>query len=164
VASLNATNESAGRNDIQLMARTVRGIESVAAAEAVASLAASEVVLGHRQVTFRVSRLTAAALEFGTADDVFLVLLTVGGVGHRRSDLTELGEGARDIDGAEVVSLLRPLREVRSPVAFDVVASFLGRRNLTASRWRTRSGPFWRVRPAGRTTRARAGRSRRGRR
>lgn len=116
--------------ELEVMARTVRGIEWIAAAEIAASLTATGISLGHRQVTFRVPRLTPAMSLLGTVDDVFLVLCTVDGISHRRDDLAKLGERARSLRDAEIASLLSPLREVRSPVAFDAVASFLGRRNF----------------------------------
>lgn len=98
------------------MARTVRGIEDVVAAE-IRQLGRVDHI-GHREVLFRCAT-TDTALTLRTADDVFLVAAEVTGVGHRKADLRLLAEAAEAVDV--------PL----DGNSLDVSASFLGHRNYT---------------------------------
>ncbi|MET0134565.1 MAG: methyltransferase domain-containing protein, partial [Kibdelosporangium sp.] len=103
----------------RLVARTVRGIEHLVAAE-IRELGLGRVDrLAHREVWFSCPEVGPAVLGLSCADDVFLVGATVDGVGRGRSDLRLLAEAA----GAVAV---RPEAGVRT---LDVSASFLGRRN-----------------------------------
>ena len=95
-----------------LLARTLRGIEDVAASE-ICTLGARDVAIGHREVRF-----TAApedALRLRTVDDVFAVLVDAPPVGPHRADLRALAALAAQLD-------------VR---AVELTASFLGRRTYS---------------------------------
>jgi tRNA (guanine6-N2)-methyltransferase len=113
-----------------VVARTVRGIEDVVAAE-VRRLGLGRVErVGHREVWFRCADPGPDVLALRAADDVFLVAAEVGGVGRAKASLRLLSEAAAGVD---VRSLVR-LRERCGGFGgggVDVSASFLGRRNYT---------------------------------
>lgn len=102
----------------RLVARTVRGIEDVVAAE-IRTIGRIDHI-GHREVLFRCGS-PDAALALRTADDVFLVAAEVTGIGHTKADLRLLAEAAEAVD----------IPHLRSGNSTDVSASFLGRRNYT---------------------------------
>jgi 23S rRNA G2445 N2-methylase RlmL len=115
---------------VPLLARTVRGIEWVSAAELTTGYGASAVELGHRFVEFR-APLQPSLLKAGSVDDIFSLASRFEGLDHRRSALSDLAEQAA---GVHVTPLLDRLASVRPPSPdrrFEVVASFLGRRNYT---------------------------------
>ncbi|TCO54160.1 methyltransferase domain-containing protein [Actinocrispum wychmicini] len=95
------------------VARTVRGIEHVVAAEITDRRFGSVDAVRHREVWFRGF---PDAVRLRTADDLVRVLAVVDDIGPTKAALTTLADAA-----AELVSL--PDKEV------DVTASFLGRRN-----------------------------------
>ncbi|WP_158848027.1 methyltransferase domain-containing protein [Saccharothrix deserti] len=113
----------------RLVARTVRGVEDVVAAE-IRHLGLGRVErVGHREVWFRCADPSPDVLALRTADDVFLVAAEVTGVGRAKADLRLLA------DAAVPISRLLELRErcggVVTTAGVDVSASFLGRRNYT---------------------------------
>jgi hypothetical protein len=63
----------------ELLARTLRGIEWIAAAEIHATLGVSKLVHGHRELRFSLPQLTPDLLALGTIDDVFLIAAVVTG-------------------------------------------------------------------------------------
>lgn len=97
----------------ELLARTLRGIEDVAAGE-IRALGGTDIVLGHREVTFEAAPVDALRLR--TVDDVFSVLVDAPPTGPHRADLRALGAVAAELD-------------VRG--TFAVTASFLGRRTYS---------------------------------
>jgi 23S rRNA G2445 N2-methylase RlmL len=109
----------------RVLARTIRGIEDVVAAE-VAALAARAVRVAHREVTFETSCLTRA-LELGTPDDVFLVAGESGPIGTRRDELARLRPNV-DLDAA--ARTIAGLRGVAGR-SFDVSASSSGSRSYS---------------------------------
>lgn len=109
----------------RLVARTVRGIEDVVAAEIRHRKLGRIDHIGHREVLFRCAE-PSAALSLRTADDVFLVAAEVTGVGHTKAALRSLAEAAEAVP----VRRLLHLRGGAAP-GVDVSASFLGRRNYT---------------------------------
>jgi tRNA (guanine6-N2)-methyltransferase len=115
---------------VPLLARCVRGIEWIAAAELRTRHGVSDVQIGHRFVECRAS-LQPSLLQPGSVDDLFLLAAHFRGLDPRRSALSQLTEQAAAVD---VPSLLDRLASVRVPGhdrRFEVVASFLGRRNYT---------------------------------
>ncbi len=113
------------------MARSVRGIEDLLAAEIGRRGLGEVVATGHREVRFRAAPGTAAGvLALATADDVFVPTAATSGVGRARADLARLSRAvaAADLDAALAVRMAcggPPGRTV------DVSASFLGRRGFT---------------------------------
>ena len=114
----------------KLLVRTLRGIESIAAAEIMERLHVRSVESGHRELRFRMPRLTSELLELGTADDAFLVVYDGPPTGHRRPELEQLRTTAHEIDLDVTAVDLAAVRAVQGR-SFDVSASFLGRRNYS---------------------------------
>jgi tRNA (guanine6-N2)-methyltransferase len=133
----------------RVMVRTLRGLEAVARTEVHQLLGPVPVAVEHRALRFAVARLDARLLSLGTVDDAFLVLAETGGIDHRRSSLKQLAAVGR-IDGPGAVAALDALRprtrtgettraalpigarrSLPGPIAFDVTASFIGRRNFS---------------------------------
>jgi tRNA (guanine6-N2)-methyltransferase len=114
---------------LPLLARTLRGIEEIAAAEIRARLAPTSLSIGHREVRFESSDLSNA-VELGVADDVFLVLLDDEPISHVKAGLATLAARGRSVDLASAVGTISGLRPI-SATAFDVSASFLGERNYS---------------------------------
>jgi tRNA (guanine6-N2)-methyltransferase len=109
--------------DLPILARTLRGLEWIAAAEVQATLAATRIEHGHRQLRFSVWELTDSLTALGTVDDVFLVAATLDGVDRARESLERLASARVDLDA--YASLLGRWQ----PKTFDVVGSFVGKRN-----------------------------------
>ncbi|WP_433557524.1 methyltransferase domain-containing protein [Pseudonocardia xinjiangensis] len=113
------------------MARCVRGIEDLLAAEIGRRALGEVVAAGHREVRFVVSETAATGVTaLATADDVFVVAAEIEGVGRARTDLARLARGLAAVDLGSVLAVRArcggpPGRSV------DVSASFLGRRGFT---------------------------------
>src|SRR5437763_12849552 len=114
----------------ELLARTLRGIEWIAAAEIRAVLGVSEIARGHRELRFRLPELSPQSLDLGTVDDVFLVAAVVDGIGRARAGLTRLTGAATAVDLDALAEVVSRVRDV-SDRSCDVVGSFLGRRNFS---------------------------------
>jgi 23S rRNA G2445 N2-methylase RlmL len=119
-----------------IIARSVHGLEWVCASEVsalagAAALAPGDIELGRRQVTFSVPSVSPALLGLRTADDAFLQLGVVEGVGAAKDYLPALGRAAAALDWQFAVRALREVRHVPDDVAFDVVASLEGSRGYS---------------------------------
>ncbi|MGB2875971.1 MAG: THUMP domain-containing class I SAM-dependent methyltransferase [Gaiellaceae bacterium] len=110
---------------LPILARTLRGVEWIAAAEVEAVLGPADISLGHRELRFS-AELTPALLSLGTVDDIFLVAATTDGVDRTRESLSRLASVAKEIDLAGLARLLG-----RQGRTFDVVGSFVGKRNYS---------------------------------
>ncbi|WP_328768994.1 methyltransferase domain-containing protein [Streptomyces sp. NBC_00286] len=112
-----------------LVARCLRGLEAVVAAEVLGSGLGAVTELRHREVHFR-THLSAPPLR--TADDVFLLAAERPDIGTTRQRLQELAELAELADPKRLLSLryggTTPTRRI---TGVDVSASFLGRRTFT---------------------------------
>ncbi|WP_433264562.1 methyltransferase domain-containing protein [Actinosynnema sp. CS-041913] len=113
----------------RLLARTVRGIESLAAQE-IRSLGAVHHT-AHREVWWTCARPGPEVLDLRCADDVFLVAATVAGIGHTRADLRLLAKAVATLDAGHVTARRAAFGVFDRPSTVDVSASFLGRRNYT---------------------------------
>jgi tRNA (guanine6-N2)-methyltransferase len=116
--------------EIELIARCVRGIE-YAVADEIASLVPTDLALAAREVRFRPPRIDPAVCGLQTADDVFLSVGAVEGVGHRKDVLPWLAEQVRRMDWQSAVKTVGELRDLPDMRRFDVVASLAGRRNYS---------------------------------
>jgi tRNA (guanine6-N2)-methyltransferase len=113
-----------------IIARCVHGLEWVCAWEACRDGAAvSGARIRRRQVEFDVESSLTWLLGLRTADDVFLRVATLNGVGRTKGDLPALGRAAAAIDWQPTLDRIRTVREVRDHGRFDVVASIEGRRS-----------------------------------
>jgi tRNA (guanine6-N2)-methyltransferase len=113
---------------VELVARCLRGIEWICAAELGGALGVNVRRIEHRLIE-GVASLRPALLSAGTVDDLFLLGVRLAGVDHRRSALAELRAQAEMADTGTLVSAVEALRPLPSDAPFEVVASFLGRRN-----------------------------------
>ncbi len=111
--------------NLPILARTLRGLEWIAAAEVQARLGPPRIEHGHRELRFSVPELTHELTALGTVDDVFVVAATSDGVGRARESLQRLATVQLDLSA--YASLLG--RE--QPKTFDVVGSFVGKRNYS---------------------------------
>jgi tRNA (guanine6-N2)-methyltransferase len=128
VVSLSGAADSGGRTAI--IARSVHGLEWVCAWEVGnGGAAVSGVRLSRRQVDFEVGTGASWLLGLRTADDVFVRLATIDGVGGTKGDLSALGQAAAALNWRRVLDCIRAVRELPEHGSFDVVASIEGRRS-----------------------------------
>ena len=83
----------------------------------------------HREIHFELPTLDIDVLSLNTVDDVFINCGLIDGIDHTRVSLHVLSEAAKRIDFAHVLTQLQKFRSIRHSDRFDVVGSFLGRRN-----------------------------------
>ncbi|MEU7658501.1 methyltransferase domain-containing protein [Streptomyces lincolnensis] len=112
-----------------LVARCLRGLETVVAAEVLGSKLGAVTELRHREVHFR-TRQSVPSLR--TADDVFLLAAEGPDVGTTRHTLRDLVALAELTDTDRLLSVRRGARaSARDITGVEVSASFLGRRTFT---------------------------------
>jgi 23S rRNA G2445 N2-methylase RlmL len=112
------------------MARTVRGIEWLVAAEIQGTLGSRPTRIDHREVRFEHRGLAPELLALGTPDDIFAVACESGGVGRTRASLNVLRGLVDECDPGALLPGLRRLRRIPARPSFDVTATFLGPRNF----------------------------------
>jgi tRNA (guanine6-N2)-methyltransferase len=115
----------------ELLARTTRGIEWIAAEEIRASLPVERLALGHREVRFALDRVTPRALGLGTVDDLFVVAGGAEDPGRGRRALPALGAAAHDLALERALRTIGKVRTLPARTDLDVVASWLGRRSFS---------------------------------
>lgn len=111
----------------RLLARTVRGVEQLVAAE-VAAIGRVERIR-HREVWFTAPP-TPAVLDLRTADDVFLIGGVCRGIGHTRADLARVARAAARVPVRHLLTLRARCGGPAPGPGTEVVASFVGRRNF----------------------------------
>ncbi|MGI8868262.1 MAG: methyltransferase [Mycobacteriales bacterium] len=111
---------------VDLLARCVRGLEWVAAAEVSELPGVAAVTVAPREVSFRLPALEQAVLDLRTVDDVFVAAGSVPGIGPRRDALAGLATGRI---GAVLAAIdwVRTVRPLQGRPSYDVVASLAGR-------------------------------------
>ena len=127
-ASLPGAGPVPGR--VRLMARTVRGLEWVAAAELRATLGVWPQAVDHRELRFELPELLPELLRLATVDDVLAVASEVEDIGRPRAGLAVLRDAATRCDLGGPHELIRALRPVPDRPSFDVSATFRGKRNF----------------------------------
>ncbi len=115
---------------VGLAVRVVRGLEWVAADEVATELEASSVVAEMRQVTFTLPEVVAGVGELRCADDAFVRVGVVRGVGRDRAAPLLLARAAATLDVGGALDALRSIRHLPARPAFDVVASVEGDRRF----------------------------------
>lgn len=114
----------------EYLARCLRGLEWLLAAELRARLGVQPSEIGHREVFF-----TAGArqdvLDLGVADDLFLVAGRIDDVSHTRDGLKYLSERVAQLPLRQTLEQLKRFRNFSPKEPFEVVASFLGKRNYS---------------------------------
>ncbi len=116
-------------NRTGFLARSPRGLEWVSAAEVKGRLGASVTAVRHREVHFELPTVDPGVLGLSTVDDVFMDCGFIRGIDHTRASLRVLAEAARGVGFARALAQLEDVRPIQRAGRFDVVASFLGRRN-----------------------------------
>ena len=111
------------------LARSIRGLEWLSAAEIRARLGAEITGVGHREVHFELPNIHSGLAELSTVDDVFLNCGQIDDIDHRRTSLHSLAEKAEKLEFAKTLAEVEKTRLIWYPKRFGVVASFLGRRN-----------------------------------
>jgi tRNA (guanine6-N2)-methyltransferase len=125
---LHAAAVADGRTAI--IARSVHGLEWVCGWEAgTCGAAVSGVTLSRRQLDFETGPGVSRLLGLRTADDVFVRVATIDGVGRTKGDLPALGRAAATLDWPGALDAVRAVRELPEHGSFDVVASIEGRRS-----------------------------------
>ncbi|WP_277207500.1 methyltransferase domain-containing protein [Isoptericola croceus] len=114
----------------RLVARTVRGIESILADEIQASGLGTVEHEGHREVWFQHLGPGPRVLDLRCADDVFVFGAVVHGVDRTKASLRVLAAAAEAVPVRDLQALRETLGGPRQPMSLDVSASFLGRRNF----------------------------------
>lgn len=112
----------------RLVARAVRGVEDLVAAEIHNRGIGVVDRIGHREVHFTAAHPAAARTALSTADDVLLFAASVAGVGGTKADLDRLRCGLAALDARRLMADRRRLGGAAPRSGLDVSASFVGRR------------------------------------
>ncbi|MCM6773887.1 methyltransferase domain-containing protein [Nocardia sp. CDC159] len=116
---------------IRLVARCLRGLESVVAAEILRLGLGTVTEMSHREVHFHTSRPDPMIIRLRTADDVFLLARSGPDIGSGRASVAALAELAADLDAAALCESRRLCGGAAGlGDGVEVSASFLGRRNF----------------------------------
>ncbi|GAA3731982.1 TRM11 family SAM-dependent methyltransferase [Salinactinospora qingdaonensis] len=116
---------------VRVMARTLRGLEEVAAHEIEQRRLGEVEHLRHREVWFAAAEPTPELLGLRTVDDLFLVVGIVDDVGHTKADLPAFAEPAAEAPLREALRSRHQCGGPETPHGVDVAASFLGRRTYS---------------------------------
>src|SRR5215470_17743229 len=111
------------------LARSVRGLEWLSAAEIETDLNAFVLEVGHREILFR-APVDSAVLGLGSIDDLFLVCGEIQEIDRRRVSLSRLAKGLKKLPLVRSLAKIESLRPVRRSGGFEVIGSFLGPRNF----------------------------------
>ncbi|WP_433871556.1 methyltransferase domain-containing protein [Saccharopolyspora sp. CA-218241] len=114
---------------VRVLARTLRGLEDVAAEELTGRDLGRVERTRHREVWFTADRPDPRLLDLRTVDDLFLLADVVDDVGHTKRELARLAEAARTGEPGELLRTRARCGGVGTATAVDVAASFLGKRN-----------------------------------
>jgi tRNA (guanine6-N2)-methyltransferase len=113
-----------------ILVRSVRGLEWVAADEVNARLPAAEAIaMSPREVSFRLPGPDPAVLGLRAVDDAFLAVGTIRGVGPTKEVPSVAARGISRLDWAGALVQLGRTRALPKRPRFDVVASLEGRHN-----------------------------------
>src|SRR2546421_4480232 len=113
------------------LARVVHGLEEICAGEIRERAGGRKITTAHRGVLFSSAHPCGDLIRLRSADDVFLVLATFDGLSHTRAALAELRGLSLDTDIHPALQWLESARPLRLERGFEVVGSFVGRRNYT---------------------------------
>lgn len=114
---------------VRLMARTLRGLEDVAADEVVERGFGRIQHRRHREVWFYADGADHRLLDMRTVDDLFLLAAVVEDVRHTKENLVKFADAARSIDLSLLMRQRAECGNETDATGVDVVASFLGKRN-----------------------------------
>jgi 23S rRNA G2445 N2-methylase RlmL len=111
------------------LARSVRGLEWLSAAEIETDLNASVLDIGHREIVFR-APVDHRVLKIGSIDDLFLFCGRIDEIDRGRLSLAKLAAGLRKLPLVRALATVERLRPIHRSSGFEVIGSFLGRRNF----------------------------------
>ena len=114
---------------LKFIARTLRGIESIAASEIQRNFPSASPQIGHREVRFSAELNQPETINLKTIDDLFILIKEIKGVDHTRNSITFLEETFLPIDPKFILHSLSQVRKIPPRFFFTVVGSFLGKRN-----------------------------------
>jgi tRNA (guanine6-N2)-methyltransferase len=124
---------------VTFLARSVRGLEWLTAAEIETDLGGEIVEVGHREIIFNAPH-DSKVSQLGSIDDLFFVCGKIDAIDRTRASLARLAEGVRKLPLARFVASVEKFRAVRRASGFEVVGSFLGRRNYNRKEVETAAG------------------------
>jgi hypothetical protein len=107
------------------LARSIRGLEWLGAAEIEADLNAFVLEVGHREIVFR-APVDSAVLKLGSIDDLFLLCGKIDEIDRGRISLPRLAKGLRKLPlvrSLAKIESLRPIRRFRGGKALGEAAS-----------------------------------------
>src|SRR5713226_4678362 len=139
VPTSSTSNHAVGSEIETFLARSVRGLEWLAAAEIETNLGGEIVEVGHREIIFN-ARHDSKLLQLGSIDDLFFVYGKIDSIDRTRASLLRLAEGVRKLPLARFLASVEKFRPVRRASGFEVVGSFLGRRNYNRKEIETSAG------------------------
>jgi tRNA (guanine6-N2)-methyltransferase len=114
---------------VTIIARSVRGLEWVAADEISAAIPqARGLAMSSREVSFQVPKLAPSLLGLRTVDDVFVEVGRVSGVAPSSEGPAIAASRIADLDWAGALAHLGMIRAIPPHPQLDVVASLEGRR------------------------------------
>ena len=117
---------------VTIIARSVRGLEWVAADEISAAIPqARGLAMSSREVTFQVPKLAPPLLGLRTVDDVFVEVGRVPGVAPTSEGPAIAAPRIADLDWAGALAHLDMIRAIPAHPQLDVVASLEGRRKYS---------------------------------
>lgn len=115
---------------LELLVRTLRGMEWIASDEIAYTLPADRIRLAEREVRFRIAVPDHAVSRLATIDDAFILVGDLDDVGHTRDVLPTLARRVSALEFGRALDAVRQLRDLGDWPRFDVVASIDGGRNF----------------------------------
>jgi tRNA (guanine6-N2)-methyltransferase len=114
----------------RVLVRCVHGLEWLCAEE-ISSVVphAHQMAPARREIAVELPALDPAVLGLRTADDVFLEVGQISGVGTTKDSVPDLAEAVAGLPWAERIADVHRVRSVAPAPPFDVVASLEGRRS-----------------------------------
>ncbi|MPZ67084.1 MAG: hypothetical protein GEU83_16785 [Pseudonocardiaceae bacterium] len=126
---------------VPVIVRSVHGLEWVCAAEVAAIFPqADQITMSRRQVEFRIPEPDARLLALRCADDAFLRVGQVAGVGTAKDAVPELARRLSRLEWPNAIAMLRQVRGSRHISTFDCVVSIEGKRNYNRYAVETAAG------------------------
>ena len=115
--------------ELNFIARTLRGIEEIAAGEIQQAFQNSSIKIEHREILFSASLDKPHLFQFNSVDDLFFQISSLSGIDHTRNSLNTLRITFSKIDPSFFISQIDLFRSLPEKPIFTIVASFLGKRN-----------------------------------
>lgn len=125
--------ETEKKQTISYFARTICGVEEIAAGDIQEKVAVDRITYSHRIVEFESSSDPNLLLKIKGVDDIFINLGKLKGIGHKREALTEIARQVGRSNLNEAIKICAKVRPVPKSIKFSITASFLGKRNY--NRW-----------------------------